>query len=1029
MRKASLAIIFLTLILMSTFPSLVFINTIQASPALVSFSGWKATSAGTYNSPSKTTFHPGETVYVWVKVTNLASERIEFHGAFYRVDPNGVETQTGKGTQYLDPGKTQVLLLDPWTIPANPVYGYYGYWISYYIYRVSDGSLLEHEETPKYTIYKIEPLNPPPTTVLKVQVLDASGTPLPDANVFVDGNPCGYTDVNGYVIIENISPGTHTVRAYKANYGEASQTVYVKEGKVNEVKIYLGGSTPPPSPNQPPTAYIDSIYPNPANQGDTVYFKGHGYDPDGSVVAYEWSSSIDGFLSSSSSFTTSSLSVGTHIIYFRVKDDKEAWSTAATATLIIQGISPPPPPPTTLSVDIWTNKGGRGQNVHGGTYETGEQITLYFEASANSYVSVYVEYPDGHTQSIVNMWVKGGETHTIDGRLGDTPGYRIYHIRAEDNYGNIAYDQCYITVKGPKMPDLVITDITWSPSEPEEGDTMTFTVYIKNQGEASSGSCTVKCYVDGGEIGSDRIGSLSPGQSTTVSFTWTTPKGSAGSHTVKAIVDVANEVSESNENNNERSETLTVKEVTFDFSISASPASQEILQGESTTFKIEVRLVSGSSQEVSLSISGLPSGTSYLFSPSSGYPDFTSTLIIMTSDETPAGTYTITITGSGGGKIHSTITILNVQKGGVYIDIWLDTSLTREGYTIQYIEARSRDNRWYYLASAAYNSEVSSDWHRIPSPDICTPGSSSAGAPKDGMAQPICIKIGVSPVGEPFSLESKYGEFYIDLSALPENQLEITIGLKDEKLIITNVEPSVEFFLPQNLRAIIEKKEPDFWNWILFWRPRKFHYYVTLTNDGDKTIAITGMFTTFPEDSEVRLTCVTVNRSPKYYGGELKKAYREIAREAFGGGISELACDLARVYATYIVRPEITFQHLLYLIVNKLIKEFSKEGWYSGDMYPVIPIIIYKDLRAFAILAPGESVTFKFTIEENARGAGKGVQPSFAFTYIEVNRVVEVKGWPELEHWVNFMIAYDWGKIEENNIGLVVLISEVPKIS
>jgi parallel beta-helix repeat protein len=89
-------------------------------------------------------------------------------------------------------------------------------------------------------------------------------------------------------------------------------------------------------PNHPPTAYIDSITPNPATQGETVSFSGHGTDPDGdSITAYNWRSSIDGQLSTSPSFSTSSLSVGTHTIYFKVKDSHNAWSSEVTMTLVI----------------------------------------------------------------------------------------------------------------------------------------------------------------------------------------------------------------------------------------------------------------------------------------------------------------------------------------------------------------------------------------------------------------------------------------------------------------------------------------------------------------------------------------------------------------------------------------------------------------------------------------------------------------------------------------------------------------------
>ena len=90
---------------------------------------------------------------------------------------------------------------------------------------------------------------------------------------------------------------------------------------------------------QRPTAKIDSITPNPATQDkDTVHFKGHGTDTDGYIVEYYWTSSINGFMSSSKEFTktASELSVGTHTIYFKVKDNDGQWSDWDTATLTIK---------------------------------------------------------------------------------------------------------------------------------------------------------------------------------------------------------------------------------------------------------------------------------------------------------------------------------------------------------------------------------------------------------------------------------------------------------------------------------------------------------------------------------------------------------------------------------------------------------------------------------------------------------------------------------------------------------------------
>jgi hypothetical protein len=86
--------------------------------------------------------------------------------------------------------------------------------------------------------------------------------------------------------------------------------------------------------NEPPTAYIDSISPNPAYEGQTISFSGHGYDPDGKIAECDWRA--DGrVLSSSCSFSTS-LSPGKYTIYFRVKDDKGAWSKWVTETLEVK---------------------------------------------------------------------------------------------------------------------------------------------------------------------------------------------------------------------------------------------------------------------------------------------------------------------------------------------------------------------------------------------------------------------------------------------------------------------------------------------------------------------------------------------------------------------------------------------------------------------------------------------------------------------------------------------------------------------
>jgi hypothetical protein len=90
-----------------------------------------------------------------------------------------------------------------------------------------------------------------------------------------------------------------------------------------------------PLHNEPPIAYIDLVSPASVAPGETVTLTGHGIDPDGSIAAYNWRSSLDGDLSTSASFKTSSLSQGTHTIWFKVQDDKGEWAKQVLATVIV----------------------------------------------------------------------------------------------------------------------------------------------------------------------------------------------------------------------------------------------------------------------------------------------------------------------------------------------------------------------------------------------------------------------------------------------------------------------------------------------------------------------------------------------------------------------------------------------------------------------------------------------------------------------------------------------------------------------
>jgi hypothetical protein len=75
-------------------------------------------------------------------------------------------------------------------------------------------------------------------------------------------------------------------------------------------------------------------------------------------------------------------------------------------------------------------------------------------------------------------------------------------------------------------------------------------------------------------------------------------------------------------------------------------SSVSVSAGNTATYGLGINAVNAFSSAVSLSVSGLPSGAAASFSPN---PMTTSsTLSVLTASSTPAGTYALTITGSGG---------------------------------------------------------------------------------------------------------------------------------------------------------------------------------------------------------------------------------------------------------------------------------------------------------------------------------------------------------------------------------------------
>lgn len=108
---------------------------------------------------------------------------------------------------------------------------------------------------------------------------------------------------------------------------------------------------------------------------------------------------------------------------------------------------------------------------------------------------------------------------------------------------------------GSKAPDLTITSLSLNPENPKEGDEVTFSYTIKNQGTGKAGTSTTALFINGNNVCEDDVGRLDSGSYSEETFEdkWTATAGVFGVHVhkIRVVADYYEYVEESEEGNNE----------------------------------------------------------------------------------------------------------------------------------------------------------------------------------------------------------------------------------------------------------------------------------------------------------------------------------------------------------------------------------------------------------------------------------------------------------------------------------------------
>jgi len=312
-----------------------------------------------------------------------------------------------------------------------------------------------------------------------------------------------------------------------------------------------------------------------------------------------------------------------------------------------------PPPDFTLSGSPGSQSAVAGNSA---TYSAGVSPLNGFTGSVALTVS---GLPSGATGSFSPASISGGSgTSTLTVSTSTSTPAGTFNITIKGSSGSLSHAVSVTLVVTP-APDFSLS-VSPATQSVTVGGSATYTASVSAL-NGFTGSVTFSVTgLPGGATASFSPASVSGSGSSTLTVA-TTSSTATGSSTL-SITGTSGALTHS------ATATLTVNPVAVpDFSISATPASQTVTSGNSTTYTVKVGALNGFSGTVSLAASGLPAGATASFNPASISTSGSSTLTIGTGNSTPAGTSTVTITGSSGSTTHSATVTLVVTAGGACV--------------------------------------------------------------------------------------------------------------------------------------------------------------------------------------------------------------------------------------------------------------------------------------------------------------------------------------------------------------------------
>ncbi len=287
-------------------------------------------------------------------------------------------------------------------------------------------------------------------------------------------------------------------------------TVTDNDGATNSIShdVALNMSVP----NQPPQA--DFTYnPSSPNDIDAIQFTDSSSDSDGYIVNYTWDFG-DGDTSYLQNPTHQYINNEMYLARLTVRDNDGA-TDSVSKTISVSNVDPSADfsfVADNLTVSFTDGSSDTDGYITNYTWDFGDGITGYTKNPGHEYLS----YGDYMTKLTVT---------DDDGLTGEATKKISLHAQVP-----------------PKKPELVIGNISVSPSSPKEGNTVTFTITITNEGDGDANESTIDCLLDGEILNSSSLQKIPAGNSITTTFYLDAATG--GNHAFKAAVRYGDNVDE-----------------------------------------------------------------------------------------------------------------------------------------------------------------------------------------------------------------------------------------------------------------------------------------------------------------------------------------------------------------------------------------------------------------------------------------------------------------------------------------------------